>query len=32
VARIMGIALATVRVHVSQGRRRLRKLLEVRDG
>lgn len=31
VARIMGIALATVRVHVSQGRRRLRKLLEVRD-
>jgi len=32
VARIMGIAQATVRVHVSQARRRLRRLLENRDG
>jgi RNA polymerase sigma-70 factor, ECF subfamily len=31
VARIMGIASATVRVHASQGRRRLRGLLEDRD-
>jgi RNA polymerase sigma-70 factor, ECF subfamily len=31
VARIMGIASATVRVHVSQARRRLRTLLEERD-
>ncbi len=31
VARIMGIASATVRVHVSQARRRLRRQLEVRD-
>jgi RNA polymerase sigma-70 factor (ECF subfamily) len=31
VARIMGIASATVRVHVSQARRRLRALLEDRD-
>jgi RNA polymerase sigma-70 factor (ECF subfamily) len=32
VARIMGIGQATVRVHVSQARRRLRRLLEDRDG
>jgi RNA polymerase sigma factor (sigma-70 family) len=31
VARIMGIASATVRVHVSQARRRLRRQLEVLD-
>jgi RNA polymerase sigma-70 factor (ECF subfamily) len=31
VARIMGIASTTVRVHVSQARRRLRALLEDRD-
>lgn len=31
VARIMGISQATVRVHVSQARRRLRRLLEDRD-
>lgn len=31
VARIMGIGQATVRVHVSQARRRLRRLLEDRD-
>jgi RNA polymerase sigma-70 factor (ECF subfamily) len=31
VAKIMGIAQATVRVHVSQARRRLRGLLEHRD-
>jgi RNA polymerase sigma-70 factor (ECF subfamily) len=31
VARILGVAQATVRVHVSQGRRRLRRLLEERD-
>lgn len=31
VARIMGIASATVRVHVSQARRRLRGFLEERD-
>jgi RNA polymerase sigma-70 factor, ECF subfamily len=31
VATIMGIASATVRVHVSQARRRLRKQFEVRD-
>lgn len=32
VARTMGIGQATVRVHVSQARRRLRHLLEDRDG
>jgi RNA polymerase sigma-70 factor (ECF subfamily) len=32
VARIMGIGQATVRVHLSQARRRLRRLLEDRDG
>jgi RNA polymerase sigma-70 factor (ECF subfamily) len=32
VARIMGIGQATVRVHVSQARRRLRRLLEDGDG
>jgi RNA polymerase sigma factor (sigma-70 family) len=31
VARILGVAQATVRVHLSQGRRRLRRLLEERD-
>jgi RNA polymerase sigma-70 factor (ECF subfamily) len=31
VARIMGIGQATVRVHLSQARRRLRRLLEDRD-
>lgn len=31
VARIMGIASTTVRVHLSQARRRLRGLLEDRD-
>ena len=32
VAQIMGIGQATVRVHVSQARRRLRRLMEDRDG
>ncbi|HZB79601.1 MAG TPA: sigma-70 family RNA polymerase sigma factor [Actinomycetota bacterium] len=31
VARILGVGQATVRVHVSKGRRRLRRLLEERD-
>ncbi|TMK47278.1 MAG: sigma-70 family RNA polymerase sigma factor [Actinobacteria bacterium] len=32
VARILGSSAATVRVHLSQGRRRLRRLLEDHDG
>jgi RNA polymerase sigma-70 factor, ECF subfamily len=32
VARILGSSTATVRVHLSQGRRRLRRLLEDHDG
>ena len=32
VAQIVGASRATVHVHLSQGRRRLRKLLEDRDG
>src|SRR2546426_3898975 len=32
IAQVLGSSAATVRVHLSQGRRRLRHLLEVRDG
>jgi len=32
IARILGASPATVRVHMSQGRKRLRAILEVRDG
>jgi DNA-directed RNA polymerase specialized sigma24 family protein len=32
VASVLGVSRATVHVHLSQGRRRLRKLLEDQDG